>query len=60
MSRRNISVPARLRLCPSSPICSIWAMIALMSTGPLARTACCSTGPSTAAIQRSRSITSGP
>ena len=34
ISRRNISVPARLRLCPSSPICSIWATIALMSTGP--------------------------
>ena len=26
-------MPARLRLCPSSPICSIWAMIALMSIG---------------------------
>ena len=27
-------MPARLRLCPSSPICSIWAMIALMSIRP--------------------------
>ena len=44
-SRRNISVPARLRLCPSSPICTIWAMIAFTSIGPAARTACCSSGP---------------
>ena len=33
-SRRSISEPARLRLWPSSPIWSIWAMIALMSIGP--------------------------
>ena len=38
-SRSSISVPARLRLWPSSPICSIWAMIAVMSIGPAARTA---------------------
>jgi hypothetical protein len=34
-SRSSISVPARLRLWPSSPICSIWATIALTSTGPV-------------------------
>ena len=54
-----MSVPARLRLCASSPICTIWARIALTSTGPWPRTAACSSGPSTADIQRSRSITSG-
>ena len=60
ISRRNINVPARFRLCPSSPICTIWPMIAVMSTGPVARTAAASAGPSTSAIQRSRVITSGP
>ena len=59
-SRSSISVPARLRLCPSSPICTIWPMIAVMSTGPAVRTAAASAGPRTADIQRSRSITSGP
>ena len=39
-SRRAISDPARLRLCPSSPICSIWAMIVVTSSGPCALTAC--------------------
>ena len=39
-SRSSISVPARLRLWPSSPICTIWPMIALTSTGPVARSAC--------------------
>ena len=38
-------LPARLRLWPSSPICSIWATIALMSMGPALRIACCSRGP---------------
>ena len=33
-SRRSISVPARLRLCASSPICSIWVRIPVTSTGP--------------------------
>ena len=59
-SRSSISVPARLRLCASSPICSIWVRIPVMSTGPVARTAAASSGPSTADIQRSRSSTSGP
>ncbi len=59
-ARRNSEVPARLRLCPSSPICSICAMIAVTSTPPARRTADCSAGPSTADIQRSRSRTSGP
>ena len=57
ISRRNISVPARLRLWPSSPICSIWAAIALTSTGRRASAPrVCSSGPSTSDIQRSRSI----
>ena len=34
-SRSSISVPARLRLCASSPICSIWVRIPVTSTGPL-------------------------
>ena len=59
-SRNSISEPARLRLWPSSPICSIWAMIARMSIGPVERTAWLRIGPSTSVIQRSRSITSGP
>ena len=58
-SRSSMSVPVRLRLCASSPICTIWARIALTSTGPWPRTAACSSGPSTDDIQRSRSITSG-
>ena len=52
-------VPARLRLWPSSPICTIWPTSALMSTGPTARTAAASAGPSTSRIQVSRSMTSG-
>ena len=59
-SRSSISEPARLRLWPSSPIWSIWAMIARMSIGPVERTACRRIGPSTRVIQCSRSITSGP
>ena len=59
-SRRNIKVPARLRLWPSSPICNICAAMALMSTGPWRRTAVCSSGPRTSPIQCSRSTTSGP
>ncbi len=59
-SRRSMSEPARLRLCPSSPIWSIWAMIARTSTGPVLRTAWRRIGPSTSPIQRSRSMTSGP
>ena len=35
-SRSSMRVPARLRLWPSSPICTIWATIALTSTGPVA------------------------
>ena len=58
ISRRNIRVPARLRLWPSSPICTIWPMIAVMSTGPAARTAIARAGPRTSAIQRSRVMTS--
>ena len=59
-SRSSIRLPARLRLWPSSPICSIWATIDLTSIGPALRTACWSSGPSTEFIQCSRSITSGP
>lgn len=59
ISRISSEVPARLRLWPSSPICSIWAMIALTSSGPCPRTAACSSGPSTSPIQCSRSSTSG-
>ena len=58
-SRSSISVPARLRLCASSPIWSIWVRIPVTSTGTAARTAACSSGPSTAPIQRSRVSTSG-
>ena len=59
-SRSSISVPARLRLWPSSPICTIWPMIALMSTGPCrAHAPRAAAGPSTALIQRSRSIDLG-
>ncbi len=58
-SRSSMRVPARLRLCPSSPMASICPTIALTSTGPCTRTAARSAGPSTAPIQRSRSITSG-
>ena len=36
-SRSSISVPARLRLCPSSPICSIWVRMPVTSTGSAAR-----------------------
>jgi hypothetical protein len=59
-SRSSIRVPARLRLCASSPIWSIWVRIPVTSTGPAPATAVCSSGPSTADIQRSRSSTSGP
>ena len=59
ISRRNIRVPARLRLWPSSPICTIWPMMAVMSIGPAARTAIASAGPRMSAIHRSRVITSG-
>ena len=57
-SRSAMSEPARLRLCPSSPICSIWASDRLdvervVRSRP--RTAAASTGPSTSRIQRSRS-----
>jgi hypothetical protein len=58
ISRRNIKVPARLRLWPSSPICTICPMMAVMSTGPAARTAIARAGPRTSAIHRSRVITS--
>ena len=58
-SRSSMRVPARLRLCPSSPMVSICPTSALTSTGPCRRTAACKAGPSTAPIQRSRSITSG-
>ena len=34
-SRSSIRVPARLRLWPSSPICTIWPISALTSTGPV-------------------------
>jgi hypothetical protein len=59
-SRSAISDPARLRLCPSSPICSIWARIALTSIGSPGRprTASASTGPRTSRIQASRVSTS--
>ena len=62
-SRSAISDPARLRLCPSSPICSIWARIALTSIGSLPasiepRTAFDRIGPSTSRIQASRVRTS--
>ena len=44
---------------PRRPSAPSGATIALTSTGPAARTACCSSGPSTSVIQCSRSITSG-
>jgi hypothetical protein len=59
-SRSAMRDPARLRLWPSSPICSVWAMIALTSRGPCALTACCRRGPSTRDIQCRRSMTSRP
>ena len=52
-------MPARLRLCASSPICSIWPRIAVTSTGSPARTARWRSGPSTSFIQRRRVSTSG-
>ena len=59
-SRSSMRVPARLRLWASSPIWSIWVRIPVTSTGPVCRTARCSSGPSTSRIQRSRVSTSGP
>jgi hypothetical protein len=64
-SRRVSAEPARLRLCPSSPIWSICARMDFTSMGSApassgVRTAVASTGPSTFDIQCSRSITSGP
>ncbi len=60
-SRRVISEPARLRLCASSPICSIWARIPVTSSGSVReRTAACRIGPITSVIQCRRVITSGP
>ena len=58
-SRSSISVPARLRLCASSPICSIWVRMPVTSVASsVPRTAACSRGPSTSPIQRSRVSTS--
>ena len=58
-SRSSISVPARLRLCASSPICSIWVRMPVTSgASSVPRTAACSRGPSTSPIQRSRVSTS--
>ena len=50
---------AALRLWTSSPMCSACAMSGLSSTGPAAFRAAANAGPSTSAIQRNRSITSG-
>ena len=58
-SRRNISVPARLRLWASSPICSICVRIPVTSTCSAERTAACSRGPRTSPIHRRRVRTSG-
>ena len=60
-SRRASSAEAATdRLWPSSPMASAWPISVVTSIGSDARTAASRTGPSTSAIQRSRSMTSGP
>ena len=53
-----MSVPARLRLCASSPICSICPRIEVTLIGSDPRVAAASAGPNTSDIHRKRSSTS--
>ena len=57
-SRIRSDVPARLRLWPSSPICSTCAIRLRMSMGPCSASASDITGASSVSIQRRRSSTS--
>ena len=57
-SRMISEVPARLRLCPSSPIWRTWAMMFFMSRGPWSSRARFIMGASSVSIHLSRASTS--